>query len=111
MKRAQRLRGRNDFERVRRSGRSWSNRLLVLAAFRNELDITRIGFAAGKRIGSAVARNRAKRLMREAAAAAYPHIAPGWDLVLIARGGIVGLRMEQVAEALEELVRQAGLTV
>ncbi len=109
MKRAQRLRAHADFDRVRREGRSWSHRLLVLAACRNELGVTRVGVTAGRRVGGAVVRNRAKRLMREAARVHYAGVAPGWDLVLIARAAIAGARLPDVAAALETLLRQAGI--
>jgi ribonuclease P protein component len=106
---AQRLRARADFERVRRDGHSWRHRLLVLVACRNEPSVTRVGVAAGKRVGSAVARNRAKRLMREAMRTFSPQVAPGWDLLLIARAPIVQVKTQEVAAALESLLRQAAL--
>jgi len=108
---ARRLRARADFERVRREGRSWSHRLLVLVACANALDWTRVGVAAGKRVGSAVVRNRAKRLMREAMRQYDPRVRAGWDLILIARVAIVPVKMQDVAAALESLLRQADLVV
>ena len=105
----QRLHTRADFERVRREGRSWSHRLLVLVACPNTLGGTRVGIAAGKRVGSAIARNRAKRLIREAMRQFYPRIRAGWDLILIARVAIVLVKMQAVAVALESLLRRAEL--
>ncbi len=98
-----------DFERVRQEGRSWSHPLLVLVAAPNPVGLTRIGVIAGRRLGTAVARNRAKRLLREAARHLYPRLAPGWDLVLIARPPILTVKEPQVEAALEQLVREAGL--
>jgi ribonuclease P protein component len=106
---AQRLRARADFERVRRDGHSWRHRLLVLVARRNELGVTRVGVAAGKRVGSAVARNRAKRLMRQAMRIFSPRVTPGWDLLLIARAPIAPVKMQDVVAALEPLLCQANL--
>lgn len=106
---AQRLRSRADFERVRRNGRAWGHQLLVLVAHRNELNVTRVGVAAGKRVGSAVARNRAKRLMREAMRTYSPRVNSGWDVLLIARAPIIRVKMQDVAVALESLLCQAAL--
>jgi ribonuclease P protein component len=49
----------------------------------------RVGFTATRKIGGAVERNRAKRRMREAARLVLPeHGRPGFDYVIIARGGV-----------------------
>jgi len=104
-----RLRARAEFERVRREGRSWSHRLLVLVACRNELQITRVGVTASRGVGGAVERNRARRLMREAWRMCAAHIVPGWDALLIARTAIAQVKMQEVAAALESLLRQAKL--
>jgi len=62
---------------------------------------TRLGVTASRRLGKAVTRNRARRLLREAARLSYPHIHPGWDLLLIARPALVGARQPQVQGAFE----------
>jgi ribonuclease P protein component len=81
----------------------------VLVAAPNPVGTLRIGVVAGRRVGPAVARNRAKRLLREAARHLYPYLAPGWDLVLIARPPIRTVNEPQVEAALEQLAREAGL--
>jgi ribonuclease P protein component len=62
---------------------------------------------AGKRVGSAVARNRAKRRLREAVRARWPQMAPGWDLVWIARKPVVTAAWPEVQQAVEQLLRRA----
>jgi len=103
------LRTQAEFERVRREGHSWSHRLLVLVACRNELQLTRVGMMASRSVGGAVERNRARRLMREAWRMYAVHIVPGWDALLIARTAITQVKMQEVAAALESLLRQAQL--
>jgi ribonuclease P protein component len=49
-------------------------------------DVVRVGFTCSKKVGNAVARNRAKRRLRAAAALVLPGEArSGWDYVLIGR--------------------------
>lgn len=60
-------------------------------------------------MGKAVTRNRAKRLLREAVRVRLDAIQPGWDIVLIARRGIVGCRIQQVQAALDELLLRSNL--
>lgn len=51
-------------------------------------DLVRVGYTCSKKVGNAVARNRAKRRLRAAAAALAPALGqPGWDYVLIGKPG------------------------
>jgi ribonuclease P protein component len=113
MRRENRLRANADFQRVRRRGRSWSHRLIVLAARPNGLSHSRFGFSVGKRIGKAVTRNRTKRRMREAVRLRVQRgdIAAGWDIVLIARRPAREASFHQVDEAIDLVLRRAGLRI
>lgn len=118
-----RLKSSTDFERVRRDGRSHAHPLVVLLARRRAPDestpggalvgatVTRVGFVAGKSVGSAVERNRAKRLLREALRGAAAGLEPGWDMVLIARRPLAASRLAETRAAVEPLLRRARVLV
>jgi ribonuclease P protein component len=104
-----RLKRSEDFRRVRQSGRSYAHPLLVLAVRKNEGSEVHVGVAAGRAIGTAVRRNRAKRLLRAAMQTLVGSVAPGWDLVLTARPALVSSDFFAVHEALLTLLRRADL--
>lgn len=86
-----RLKKRAEYLRLRK-GRSWRSGSLVLQARRqNEMGVpndepARFGFTATRRIGTAVARNRARRRLKETVRrVAITHARPGYDYVVIAR--------------------------
>ena len=60
-------------------------------------DAAFVGFTASKKVGNAVARNRAKRRLTAAARLLLPtHAKPGQALVLIARGAAVDAPYAQI---------------
>lgn len=98
-----------DFARVRRLGKSYAHPLIVLVAIPNQIEKTRVGVVAGKKIGGAVIRNRAKRQIRAAAQGLLPGLAPGWDLIFIARQLITTARFTEIEQAMQSLTRRAGI--
>jgi ribonuclease P protein component len=98
MQRRHRLTRSQDFDAVYRRGRSVSTRFLVLYVFPREEEETsaepaaaepRLGLAVPKRIGTAVARNRIKRRLRELWRSRLEVVAPGCDYILVVRPGLV----------------------
>ncbi|MBP3396652.1 MAG: ribonuclease P protein component [Clostridia bacterium] len=73
--------------------------------------LNRVGLSVGKRLGGAVARNRAKRLLREAYAAVkrQPGLRTGYLVVLAARDEICGKKTGDVEKELRRAFRTLGL--
>jgi ribonuclease P protein component len=69
-----------------------------------------VGFAASRKIGGAVARNRARRRLRAAVAAVFPsHAVPAHDYVLIARRTTLSRRFAELVRDLDVGLRRLGL--
>lgn len=106
------IKSSSEIDRVFRTGRRVSHPLVIalVADTPPGRDLEgRVAFIAGKRLGNAVARNRAKRVLRESARASG---APwgGADILLLARERTSQAGTEMVTEGINQVVRRAGLS-
>ena len=98
------------FRSVFSTGRSYASGSVVLyVAKRAEGGPTRAGFVVSRKIGGAVARNRAKRLLREVLRLESNKVPEGLDLVVIARPSIAGASYQTVAADVRSVLESAGL--
>ena len=109
MKRRFRLTRSTDFKRVRRIGKSYAHPLVVFIKAKNDLEQVRIGVVAGKSVGTAVARNRAKRQLRACLTPLLPCLSSGWDLVFLARKPMDQAGFAEICAAVQLLLERAGL--
>ena len=96
----------NDFRRLYKRGKSLVDRNIVVYYAKNRLGANRVGFTVGKKVGGAVTRNRAKRLMRESFRLLEPGLAQG---VLVSRSRLPHLKRQAVDASLSRLLGSAGL--
>lgn len=95
------------FRRLYSRGRYQVHPLLVTYIQKNREGRTRYGISASKKIGCAVERNRAKRVIRAAyreAAKLLPE-AGSWDIVFVARSRTAKVKMEDVRRVMEGQIR------
>jgi len=105
-----RLTRRAEFVKAAKSGRKAARDSLVLQALARPDGQTRLGFTATKKIGNAVARNRAKRRLRAAARIKLGAAPPrGWDLVLIARDTTGSCAFPKLMADLDAALAKAGV--
>jgi ribonuclease P protein component len=107
-----RLREDREIKDARRSGKAYADGALVARILPNRSDPPRNRYTviAGKRIGKAHDRNRCKRLVREAIRYLHPHLAAGYDVAIILRGGVDELTgLDAAYRSLTTIVRRARL--
>ena len=99
----------NEFSRVYTRGKAYVQPQLVLYVLKTRGQRTRVGLTATKKIGHAVDRNRARRVMRAAIAEHLPLEIGGYDLVFVARGRTPHVKSTVLSAAVARLLAQAGL--
>ncbi len=108
--RAARLKQGRDFARLRQSGERLASGCLIANWRRlGPGASSRLGVITSGRIGGAVVRNRARRLLRESFRLHQRDLAEPVDLVLVARPSIVGKAFAEVEKDLLTSLRKAGL--
>lgn len=107
--RPHRLRKDKDFQNVREHGRRAHGKHFVLSWAPNQLDVSRFGIIASKKVGNAAQRHHAARLLRESIRHQLGTIKPSHDFVLIARAGIDQLKQPAVGKELTSLLEKNNL--
>lgn len=102
--RVRRLSGEKQFAKVFAKRISAANKLIVVYAAPNGLTYSRLGLSVGRKLGTAVARNRIKRLLREAFRLEFSQLPKSCDLVCVPRVGAIGT----LAAYREAIVAAAG---
>ena len=109
MNRKHRLTSSADFKRVRRTGKPMAHPLFVIITAPNQVGETRYGVMAGKAVGNAVQRNRAKRRLRAALRSWVDRVTPGWDVICVARAALIQAEWGEIQQALRTSFRRAGI--
>jgi ribonuclease P protein component len=103
LSRKERLSLNRDFERVFKEGKKiWFGRFLLLIYRPNELGFRRLGLVVSKKIGTAVERNRVKRLLRELFRKNKELFPEGADLILIPHPNLKKLSYGELLELVKK---------
>jgi ribonuclease P protein component len=104
---AERIRRRPEFEQIYKHGLKAGGRFMTIFLLRNGRPISRLGVAATRKLGGAVVRNRAKRLVRDIYRRHKP--GPGLDLVVVPRREFLNVELASLEADYQSIVsRRAG---
>lgn len=98
-----------EFLRGYKKGQSFVDGLVVTYVIKNRFGYSRVGITASKKVGNAVKRNRAKRIMRESLRNLPIDLTKGVDIILVARGKTPYAKQANVQKQLESHLKKAGL--
>ena len=102
------LRRKSDFSAIYNKGKSIGERYIVLFYKKNKLGYDRRAFLASKKVGKAVVRNRARRLMKESVRMLDGHFAEGYDYIFIARNTIINAKCPDVQRSVASAIKRSG---
>jgi ribonuclease P protein component len=105
---AEHVRKRADFELIYKTGFKRSGRLMTMFTMEREAGPARLGIAATRKMGAAVERNRAKRLVRELFRNNKPAVAV--DVVVVPRREILAAPFERIETEFRSLLARRGVT-
>ena len=106
--RIQKLKENREFRRAYNRGKVFVTPYAVVYITKNRTDGVRLGITVGKKIGKAVKRNRAKRVITAAFSSVLPKIQDGLDFVIVARTRILKVKSTELALIFEKTLDTAG---
>lgn len=98
-----------EFRRAYNKGKSYVSPVLVVYAIKRRQPCVRIGITTGKKVGNAVRRSRARRVIREAYRNLIPQDAAGWDVIFVARTRTALVKEQDIEASMKELLTKAGV--
>ena len=98
-----------EFARAYRRGKSCVSPVLVTYVLKSKGNTLRYGITTGKKVGNAVKRSRARRVIRASYTQLYPQIKPGYIIIFVARGKTPYVKSQVVCKAMRQQLKALGL--
>lgn len=109
LKRQYRLKKKYQFNYVYRVGKSCHGKFLMLVYTASKNQNIKVGISVSKKVGNAVKRNRARRLLREAISPLLPSLETNYNLIIVAKQSIEGKPLALISQDLKHTLEKAGL--
>lgn len=103
------LRENKQFKFLYNRGRNFVYPNFIIYAKENKKPFNRIGITVSKKIGDAVKRNRAKRVLKEAYRLIETEVATGYDFVFVARSKTPFVSMNIIKRDMQNAFKKNGL--
>ena len=103
------LKENRDFHKLYKKGKSFVSPILVTYILKNKSDNLRYGITTGKKIGNAVKRSRARRVIRTAFRECAPNLKSGYDIVFVARGKTPFVKSTQIKTIMKNQFEKAHI--
>ncbi len=96
------------FHKAYHKGKSRSDPALVTYVLKNRAGFCSVGITASRKLGCAVTRNRARRVIREAFRSVEPRVRGGRVIVFVARSATAGQKSTRIAEIMLRQLSELG---
>lgn len=103
------LKKNKDFRRIYVKGNSFVSPFVVTYIHKNRSSENRLGITTSKKIGNAVKRNRARRVIRQAYNELLPNLNNGYDFVFVARGKTPFVKSTDILNVISSQLKKAGV--
>ena len=100
---------KQEFQKVYSHGKSFACRDMIVYVWHDSEYNGKVGFAAGKKLGCAVVRNKVKRIMREAYRLNKNKISRDCAIILIGRKNLVDAKLDAVEKSFLEVCKRAKI--
>ena len=109
LKKQYRLKKKYQFNYVYRVGKSCHGKFLMLVYTNSKNQNVKVGISVSKKVGNAVKRNHARRILREAVSPMLPSLESNFNIIIVAKQSIEGKSLALVSQDLKNTLEKAGL--
>ena len=81
----------------------------VIRALKAKGNVPRYGITTGKKVGNAVKRSRARRVIRASYYRLFPQLKPGYIIIFVARGKTPYVKSQVVCKAMKQHLKTLGI--